>query len=118
MNPHSSNRRPLSRTPILTNVSGVPSGFNLTSIVITYFGPIVTITENLDKGFPISFVFNNGPWNAPGTYDSLFSLSQMTIANADPAVPEPAEFGLVLIGGALLMSLWRRVPNSSQKSRS
>jgi hypothetical protein len=102
----------------LKDVSGVPSGFNLSSIVISYFGPIVTITENLNKGLPISFVFNNGPWNAPGTYDSLLDISQITISDPGPAVPEPAECGLVLIGLALLTSYWRRGTNSSQKSRS
>jgi len=102
----------------LTNVSGLLPGFSLDSIVISYVGHLVTVTENLNKGLPISFFFYDGPWTAPGTYDSLLDAANMTITDAGAAVPEPEGFGLAILGGALITSLLYRGANNFRKCRS
>ncbi|MGC2657726.1 MAG: hypothetical protein WA324_07090 [Bryobacteraceae bacterium] len=101
----------------LEDVSGLPKGFSLNSIGIAFFGPSVTLTEYFNNALPISFFFNDGPWNKPGTFDSLVDAASITISN-DPTAPEPGEFGLVLVGALLLMSSWRRVASNFQKCRS
>lgn len=104
----------------LDNVSGLPEGLTLNSIIIAYLGPVVVVTENLNKTTPVVYFFDNGPWNTTGTYNGLLNVSQMTISDPGPSVPEPAEFGLAFIGvaGLLVMKFLRRDANSSQKSRS
>lgn len=107
----------------LENVSGIPKGFVLSSILITFVGPFVTVTENLNDGLPITFFFDNGPWDKIGTFDSIFDASEMTISDPAPGVPEPASFGLALICftaiiGYRVTNSLRRVANSSRKFRS
>jgi hypothetical protein len=101
----------------LENISGVPPGVTLDSVLISYFGPLITVTEDLN-GLPLTFVFTNGPWNKTGSYDSFLDLSQMTISDPGSAAPEPGQFGLLLAGGALVIGFWRHAANSSRKSRS
>lgn len=102
----------------LENVAGLLPGIKLESVVISYLGGLIIVTENLNTPLPLVFGFADGAWKKVGTYDSFLDLSQMTISDSISAAPEPGQFGLLLAGGALVIGFWRRAANSSRKCRS